>query len=58
MLKATKYVPNRDVASETEVLGLEDLVGARVVQDGLGVDAGLVRERAVPAVRGPWSTIT
>ena len=35
-----------DVAGQAEVGRVEDLVGARVVQDGLGVDAGLVSEGA------------
>ena len=43
---------DRDVARETEVFGLEDLVSARVVEDGLGVDAGLVREGAIAAIEG------
>jgi hypothetical protein len=44
---AGEAVSDRDVAREPEVLRLQDLVRARVVQDRLGVDAGLVRERAV-----------
>ena len=44
---AGQTVTDGDVASETEVLGLEDLVRRRVVEDRLGVDARLVRERAV-----------
>ena len=36
---------NVDVAAETEVAWVENLVGARVVENRLGVDAGLVRER-------------
>lgn len=34
------------VAREAEVGGVDDLVGGRVVEDGLGVDAGLVGEGA------------
>ena len=44
---AREPVADRDVAREAEVLGLEDLVCRGVVEDRLGVDAGLVRERAV-----------
>jgi len=40
-------VTNGHVSGETKVFGLEDFVGAWVVEDGFGVDAGLVRERAV-----------
>ena len=47
---AGEAVADRDVAGEAEVLGLEDLVGRGVVEDGLGVDAGLVSERAVATV--------
>jgi hypothetical protein len=46
-----KYAPNRDVAGKTEVLRLEDLVRAGVVEDGLGVDASLVGEGTVPGDR-------
>lgn len=35
-----------DVAGKTEVGGVENLVGAGVVEDGLGVDTGLVGEGA------------
>ena len=35
-----------DVAAHAEVLRVDDLVGGRVVQDGLGVNAGLVGEGA------------
>ena len=38
---------NGDVAGETEVLRLEDLVGGGVVEDGLGVNTGLVGEGTV-----------
>lgn len=38
---------NGDVAGETEVLRLENLVGGGVVEDGLGVNTGLVGERTV-----------
>ena len=44
---AGEAVADRDVAGEAEVLGLEDLVGRGVVEDGLGVDTSLVGERAV-----------
>ncbi len=35
-----------DVAGQTEVCGVENLVCAGVVEDGLGVDASLVGEGA------------
>lgn len=38
---------NRHVTREPEVLWLQDLVRRRVVEDRLGVDARLVRKRAV-----------
>lgn len=44
---AGQPVTDRDVAGKTEVLGLENLVGRGVVEDGLGVYAGLVGESAV-----------
>lgn len=47
---ACETVSDGDVASETEVFGLEDFVGGGVVEDGFGVDTGLVGERAVAAV--------
>jgi hypothetical protein len=47
----TGDAPNGDVARETEVLGLEDLIGRRVIEDRLSVDTGLVRECAVAAMR-------
>jgi hypothetical protein len=40
-------VPNRNISGESEVLGLEDLIRARVVQDSLGVNTGFVREGTV-----------
>ena len=40
------YAPDRDVARQAEVLWLEDLVRAWVVEDGLGVDTSLVGEGA------------
>lgn len=48
---AGQTVTDGDVASETEVLGLEDLVGRGVVKDGLGVDTSLVGESAVAATK-------
>ena len=33
-----------DIAAHAEVLGVDDLVGGRVVEDGLGVDTSLVSE--------------
>lgn len=38
---------NGNVASQTEIFGLEDLVCAGVVEDGLGVNTGLVGEGTV-----------
>ena len=38
---------NRDVAREAEILGLENLIGRWVIEDRLGVNAGLVGERDV-----------
>ena len=46
---AREPVPDRDVARETEVLRLKDLIGRRVVEDGFSVDAGLVGEGTVAA---------
>lgn len=46
---ACEAMPDRDVAGEAEVLGLEDLVGRWVVEDGFGVDTGLVGEGTVAA---------
>jgi len=48
---ASQTVPNRNVARETKVLGLEDFVRARVIQNGFGVDSGLVRECAIASNR-------
>lgn len=39
--------PNRDIASKTEVLRLENLVRTWVVQDRLGVNTSLVGECTV-----------
>lgn len=44
---ARETVADGDIAGETEVLRLEDLVGGGVVEDGLGVDTSLVGEGAV-----------
>jgi hypothetical protein len=38
--------PDRDVAGHAKVGGVENLVSARVGEDGLGVDTGLVGEGA------------
>ena len=48
---AGQAVSDRDVAGETEVLRLEDLVCRGVVENSLGVNTGLVRERAVAGNR-------
>jgi hypothetical protein len=42
----TRGSPDRDVAGHAKVGGVKDLVGARVGEDGLGVDTGLVSEGA------------
>ena len=47
---AREPVPDRDVAREAEVLGLEDLIGRRVIENGLGVNTSLVRESTVTAI--------
>lgn len=47
---AGEAMPDGDVAGETEVFGLEDFVGGRVVEDGLGVNASLVREGTIAPV--------
>ena len=44
---ASETVTDRDVSGETKVFWLEDLIGRGVVQDGLGVDTGLVGERTI-----------
>lgn len=38
------------IAVETEVFRLENLIRGRVVQDGLGVNTGLVSESALPMI--------
>lgn len=43
----SETMSDRDIAGHTEDLGLQDLIGGGVVQDGLGVDTGLVGEGAV-----------
>ena len=43
-------IPNGYITSQTKVFRLEDFVCAWVVKDGLGMNAGLVRESAVAAV--------
>ena len=45
------FLPNGNVTSKTEIFRLEDLVGAGVVEDSLGVDTSLVREGTVTAVK-------
>lgn len=42
-----KPVSDGHVAGHSKVGRVQDFVGGRVVEDGLGVDAGLVREGAV-----------
>ena len=45
---SSESVPNRNIASETEIFGLEDFVCAWVVENGFGVNASLVGEGTVP----------
>ena len=45
------YAPDRDVARQAEVLWLEDLVRAWVVEDGLGVDTSLMGKCAVATAK-------
>jgi hypothetical protein len=47
------YIPG-----ETKVLGFQDLICAGVVQDGFGMDAGLVCEGAVPTVETSLIDVT
>jgi len=44
-----RVLPDRDIARKTEILRFEDFIGAGVVEDGFGVDTGLVGERTVAA---------
>ena len=44
---ACQAVSDRNVARKTEVLRLENLVGGRVVENGLGVNTRLVRKRTI-----------
>lgn len=46
---AREPVSDRHISRETEILRLQDLIGGRVVQNSLGVNTGLVRERTIPA---------
>jgi hypothetical protein len=41
---------DRDVTDQAEIFRFENFVSRRVVEDRLGVDAGLVRERDVAAM--------
>ena len=43
-IPASQLVPDRNVARQAKVVRIQDFVGLRIVQDGFGVDAGLVRE--------------
>lgn len=43
-------LPNGHISGQAEILWLEDLVGAGVVEDGLSVNASLVSEGAVATV--------
>lgn len=43
----SQTMTDRNISCETKVLGLEDFVGTRVVEDGLGMDTSLVRESAI-----------
>jgi hypothetical protein len=47
---AGETVADRNIAGKTEVLRLENLVSRGVVEDGLGVDTGLVSERTVATI--------
>ena len=46
-IPASETVTNRNVSGETKVFRLENLIGRGVVQNGLGVDTGLVGERTI-----------
>lgn len=46
---AGETVSDGDVSGQTKVLGPQDLVGAGVVENRLGVDTGLVRKRTISA---------
>ncbi len=46
-----KNIPYGHISRKTKVLRLEDLVGARVVQDSLSVNTRLVRERTVTTAK-------
>ena len=46
-IPASETVTNRNISGETKVFRLENLIGRGVVQDGLGVDTGLVGERTI-----------
>lgn len=54
---ASKSVTDGDIASQSEIFRLEDLVCRRVVQNSFSVNTGLVRECAVTAVDGQCSVI-
>jgi len=44
---SSKAMTDRDISRHTEHLGLENLICGRVVEDGLGVDTGLVCEGTI-----------
>ena len=46
---AGETMSDGDVSGQAKVLGPQDLIGAGVVEDGLGVNTGLVRKRAISA---------
>ena len=46
-IPASETVTDRNITSETEIFGLEDLVCRGVVQDSLGVNTGLMGESTV-----------
>ena len=46
-IPASETVTDRNITSETEIFGLEDLVCRGVVQDSFGVNTGLMGESTV-----------
>lgn len=44
---SVNHLPNRHITSQSEVFGLQNFIGTRVIQDGLSMDTGLVRKRAI-----------
>ena len=52
MKLALRSVPNRHIACEAKVLGLENLVRAGVVQNGFRMNSCLMRERTITTITG------